>query len=454
MLCMRLLCIVCVAALSGCAATAGSASYESLRVDDASAASPAPEAATHWDASKLVSTAGALDRATFVRAVLRRNPSIEASRQSFRAALARVRRAGGLEDPMLDVGFAPLSIGSSARFGYEVALTQKLPWFGKRSLETEAAAAEAAASKSDLEAMRRELAFTAVTLYDEYFVATRSIAINARHVELMRAAQGGAVAQFESGRGSAEDPLRAETELARLERDAVVLASRRDVVVAQMNELLHRDPDTALPPPADLVLPSTPVPEDTKQLESEAVSRRPDITAVRRRARAEQLRADRASREYYPDVAVTASYNSMWDMPEHRFMLGLGLNLPVWTGARGGAVEEATAMRAQHEADARRLEASSRTEVYVALKQLDESSQVLRLFEQRLLPVARDEIDAARAAFTASRTSFMAVVEAERNLRSVELDYEMARAECDRRHAELERALGRIAGLGVDGGVP
>jgi hypothetical protein len=41
----------------------------------------------------------------------------------------------------------------------------------------------------------------------------------------------------------------------------------------------------------------------------------------------------------------------------------------------------------------------------------------------------------------------MAVMEAEKNLRSVELDYQMARAECDRRAAELERALGRIPGL-------
>jgi outer membrane protein TolC len=354
---------------------------------------------------------------------------------------------------MLDVGFAPLSIGSStARFGYEVSLTQKLPWFGKRSLEADAAAAEAAASKSDLETTRRELALTAVELYDEYFVATRSIVVNAHHVELMRSMHGGAVAQFESGRGSAEDPLRAESELGRMERDASVLASRRDVVIAQMNELLHREPDAPLAPPADLTLPAAIAPEDGKHLESDAVSRRPDIAAVRQRARAEQSRADKAGRDYYPDVAVSASYNSMWDMPEHRFMVGLGLNLPIWTGARGGAAEEATAMRAQLEADARRLETTARTQVYVALKQLDESAHVLRIFEQRLLPAARDEIDAARAAFTASRTPFMAVVEAERNLRGVELDYEMARAECDRRHAELERALGRIPGLATEEG--
>jgi cobalt-zinc-cadmium efflux system outer membrane protein len=85
--------------------------------------------------------------------------------------------------------------------------------------------------------------------------------------------------------------------------------------------------------------------------------------------------------------------------------------------------------------------------VFVALKRLQESEHVIGLFEKRLLPVARDQMDAARAGFSASQNPFTAAVEAEKNLRSVELDYEMARAECDRQRAELDRALGRVPGL-------
>ena len=45
---------------------------------------------------------------------------------------------------MLDVGLAPLSIGSStAPLGYELSISQRLPWFGKRALETAEQAAEA-----------------------------------------------------------------------------------------------------------------------------------------------------------------------------------------------------------------------------------------------------------------------------------------------------------------------
>jgi outer membrane protein TolC len=443
---------VFLAAATGCAATAGSASQERLTSDyQRSAPAPTKETAAATrpvEPGPETVNGPTLDRPSFVRAVLRKNPSIEAARQGWRAAIARVRASGTFEDPMVDVGIAPLSIGSSeARVGYEVGISQKLPWFGKRDMEASAATAEAEAAKNDFEAMRRELALTAVGLYDEYFVTTRSLEINAEHVQLMTSIRGGAAAQFESGRGAAMDPLQAESELARLERDSAVLAAQRDVVMAQMNELLHRDPSAPLsPPPKELPLPPVPDVRDAKTLDKEAASR-PDIMAVRERAQAQQARADRADHEYYPDITLNTSYSSMWDMPEHRWMVGVGFNLPIWTGARGGSEEEALAMRAQFESEANRLEASARTQVYVALKQLAESRQVLRLFEERLLPLARDQIDAARAGFTSSRTPFMAVIEAERNLRNVELDYQMARANCDRRHAELERALGRIPGL-------
>jgi outer membrane protein TolC len=391
----------------------------------------------------------ALDRASFVRAVLRRNRSIEAARMGWRAALARVRQSGAVEDPMVTFEVAPLSIGSSsARFGYNAMISQRLPWPGKLSLEEATARAEADAEKSDYENVRRDLALNASLLYDQYFVAVRAIAINGQHIELMRAMHGAAIAQYEAGRASAQDPLQAEFELTHMEHDAVILASERDVTVAQMNELLHRAPEQPLPPPPnELPPPAAPDRTDAQRLETQAVDRRPDIASARDHARAEQARADRAQREYYPDVTLSTTYNSMWDMPEHRWMVGLSVNLPIQTGRRGGAVEEANAARAKYEAEAARMSDMARTQVVVALKELEESGHVLHIYGERLLPIARNQVQAARSAFTASQAPFVAVVDAEKNLRGVELEQQKARADYDRRRAELDRALGRIPGL-------
>jgi outer membrane protein TolC len=415
-----------------------------------------PDDGAGANADDQVFSAPVLERAAFVQAVLRRNRSLESSRQAWRAAMARTRQSGVLDDPMVNFEVAPLSIGSSsARFGWDAMISQRLPWPGKLGLDEAVARAEADAAKSDFEASQRELALTASLLFDEYFVDVRSIEINGHHVALMRSMQAAATAQYETGRGSAHDPLQAEFELTHMEHDTVILASQRDVTMAQMNELLHRAPEAPLPPPPkDLSVAPPPDVTDLRRLQTEAVDKRPDILAAREHARAEQARADRGSRESFPDLTVSTLYNSMWDTPEHRWMVGLGFNLPIWSGRRGGAVDEANAMRAQYEADAARLSDAARTQVAVALKRLEESDHVLHLMDERLLPVARDEVDAARAAFTASQAPFVAVVDAEKNLRGVELDRQVALADYDRRRAELDRALGRMPGLAQNGGAP
>ncbi|HTB77791.1 MAG TPA: TolC family protein, partial [Polyangiaceae bacterium] len=294
----------------GCA-TAGRSAFGSTTPD---AAGTTDESAVAGADDDQALSGPVLDRAAYVRAVLHRSRSIESARQAWRAAIARVRQSGAFDDPMVSLEVAPLSIGSSsARFGWTGMVSQRLPWPGKLSLEETVSKAESDAERCDYEAARRELALTASLLYDDYFVAVRSIEINAHHVELMRSMHAAALAQLESGRASAQDPLQAEFELTHMEHDTLILASQRDVTTAQMNELLHRDPELPLPPPRkDLPMPAGTEAPPPARLESEAVEHRPDIAGARQHERAEQARAERASRESYPDVTVSTSYNSMW----------------------------------------------------------------------------------------------------------------------------------------------
>src|SRR5437588_7788292 len=120
-----------------------------------------------------------------------------------------------------------------------------------------------------------------------------------------------------------------------VEHVAVVLGTARVIAVAQMHEVLDRDQEAALPPPPKEIGRANAVDaESAKGLREAAVARRPDIAAARMHARAEAQRVERASRESYPDLTVSTSYNSMWDMPEHRWMVGLSFNLPIQTGRR------------------------------------------------------------------------------------------------------------------------
>jgi outer membrane protein, heavy metal efflux system len=388
-----------------------------------------------------------LELAAYVRAVLEANPTIEAARSAERAARARVRRAGAFEDPMIELGAAPLSFASShGPIGYELGISQKLPWFGTRAAERDVVRAEAHAAALDIEHARRELALAAVSLYARYCLSLDAIQLNQQHIELVRSLQKSATAQLEAGRGTLQDSLSADSELAALERDALSLSAERDVVIAQMNELLHREPATPLAAPAGL--PAFAATADTTAaLAREALNARTEIAAARLRARAEAAKERAAERDYYPSFTLSTSYSSMWDMPQHRWMIGASLSVPLPTDRRAAAIDEARAARTQHEREAERLIDTTRTEVFVAVRKLQESQQLLQLYEQRLLPLARERVAAAQASFSTATTPFAAAIEAEKQLRSLELERTAARTEQLRRSAELEYALGRIPGL-------
>lgn len=399
------------------------------------------------DGAALFAGDAQLERSALVDAVLARNPDVAAARAALRAALAEVPQAASLDDPMVGYSVAPLSIVGDAPFGHEVEVRQKLPFPGKRRLRAEAALAEAEAAAAQIDVVRLELAQMTSEMFDDYYVVARALEINAHHQELMTELRDSATAQYVAGRGAQQDPIQAEVELAELERDRLGLEAERDQIVARLNGLLHRAPETELPPPPP-ELHAAPVPDGTSaELQAIALERRPQRDAARARIRASEAEIAVARRDYYPDFELMASYNSMWDMPEHQRMVGVMIDVPLQRGRRRAAVEQAEAETAQMRFEDERLADEIRVDVDRGHRRVVEAQATVEVHEKKLLPAVRDQLDAARAGFTSAQNDFNSVVEAEQNLREAELELAMARAELSRRQAALARAVGMIPGL-------
>jgi outer membrane protein TolC len=132
-------------------------------------------------------------------------------------------------------------------------------------------------------------------------------------------------------------------------------------------------------------------------------------------------------------------------------MVGVSVSLPVWRERIRAAEAEADAEMAAAEARREAAVDAVRAEVAQAADLLAEMSHVVELYESRLLPAARDQLRAGRTGFESGQVDFISVVEAERNLRSVELGYEEARTDRHRRLAALERAVG-VEPIPAEGG--
>ena len=392
-----------------------------------------------------------LERGALIDAVLAENPGLEAARMALAAARERVPQATSLDDPMVAYSFGPLSIASDdVPFGQAVEARQRIPYPGKLRLRGEAARAEADAVAEDLETVRLELATAASLLYDDYYLVHRALAINAEHVRLLEDFKRIATARYAAGEAPQQDPIQAEVELSHLVHREMVLETEREVLAARMNTLLHRPPDSPLPPPVD----SLPVPEletlDPARLEEAAVTARPELARLEAERAAREAVVELRERDRYPDFEAMASYNSMWMDTAHQWMVGVAVNVPVWRDRIEAGVAEAEAEAARVESELARLADEVRAEARIAWVRLREDHHILTIYESRLLPAARDQMRAALAGFETGQASFLAVIEAERNQRDVELQYEETLADLHQRRAELARALGRLPG-GLEG---
>ncbi len=117
-----------------------------------------------------------LDRNELIWAVLNRNPSIESARQAWQAAVYRYPQAIALDDPMMSYAFAPGSMGNQTfndqplRYGQILELSQKFQFPGKRTLQGEVTLAYAQKVQGDFELVKLELALTASTFFDDYYL--------------------------------------------------------------------------------------------------------------------------------------------------------------------------------------------------------------------------------------------------------------------------------------------
>jgi outer membrane protein, heavy metal efflux system len=286
-------------------------------------------------------------------------------------------------------------------------------------------------------------------LFDDYAFQTRALEITREHGALLDELHRIALARYEAGEGSQQDPLLAETERARLLRREIALRSALRVTAHRLNQLLHRRGSDPLPPPA---APPAPDPSELASLEARAVSEalpaalahRPELRAAEARVEERAAAVSLAHREFFPDLTLRVAHEGLMQESELRPVLGVSFPIPLQIRRRRAAVEEASARLEGARRDQESVEDAVRFDVESAIERLRDAREALAVFREQILPASEDRIVAARAGYEAGIDSFLVLIEAERDLREARIGYEETLADVRQRLAELDRATGRL----------
>ena len=276
-----------------------------------------------------------------------RNPELRAMSLEADAAQQRLRGAGALPDPILqmelrDIPFSEPTLSPANAGSTRYSLRQMYPLGDKRELRRGIAEAEANVADAKRSAVIAETRMRAKVAFSQYWYTAQAQRVTESLRTLMADLEQIARARYGSGLAPQQDVIKSQTELTSLRTDLVMLASERRQAAARLNGVMARPADAPLAEPREL----RPLPEralDFAALTRSAGARSPVLAVNTAQIAAAERNAQLMRASRVPDLGVgLAVIQQGTRLTDYEVMLEL--SIPWQTDIIRANVNEAQAM--------------------------------------------------------------------------------------------------------------
>jgi outer membrane protein TolC len=378
------------------------------------------------------------------------NSGLRAAFESWRAAMEQIPQAAALDDPRFTYGYFLQEV--ETRVGpqkHRLGLTQMFPWFGKLDVRTDAAAAEAKAAHHSYEAVKVKLFYQTSSVFYEFAYLAKAVDIAKDNLELMKHFEQVAREKYRTAEGSHPDIVRAQIELATMEDDLISMTQMRRPVVAQLNAVMNRSTDRDLPWPKQEEF--IPVEINTQAIVEQIHSANPELSAMAQQVLASRRMAELAGKRYWPDVTLgvdwivtdQARMPNVYGSGRDAVVAMISINLPIWTDSYSAGVKQANAMTAMAQREKRQAEFDLVAQAEQVMFELDDNLRKIRLYENVLIPKAKEMIDVSEQAYRTNMIDFLSLLDAQKKLLGFQLKHQRVLANYLQKQAELEMLTGQ-----------
>lgn len=385
------------------------------------------------------------DLEAYLKRASEANPDLTAYRQRYEAALGRVAQSRSLPDPMLQITQFVESV--QTRTGPQeqvIMLNQRVPWFGKLDKREAAASAEAEALWYAFQSRQLMLARTVADAFYDYAYTGKAVTLLEENLRLLQELEP-SVEERVRGGGEINPLLRLKVEVGRTRDRLRSLQETRRAQSAKLAALLDLPADTTLAWPEWEVAKNGGT-RNIASLTEALLSTNPELAMMQRQVASAAARRELARLEGYPDVTVGVNYitiseplnSTMADAGTDPWGVTLGINVPIWRGRLKSQRQEALAMERAAEAVLADRENQLKSELSITLSKLRDAERRLDLYGNELLGLARQAVENSRNSYTSGRVGILEVIDSERSLIELDLQYWRAAADTWQARATLQ----------------
>jgi outer membrane protein TolC len=377
------------------------------------------------------------------------NPELAVTRYEAEAAQQRSESAAALPDPVLRTELMDITNQGStgARLlpsqvgGARYLLMQSIPWYGKRDLQREVAAAQIAQAEGLVAASWSELASRIKQTYAMHYYATASEQLARQTLALLEDLEQIAQTRYRNGLGNQQDVIRVQVERTMLHSELIALQNERHHTHVRLNVLLARPVNAPLAEPAQLRPMPSAASLDEAGLLDRLLAQNPQLRIAEAGIQSAEKSRELAYVNRYPGFTVGVAPTQFgseirsWD-------LMFELSIPLQQSSRRAQEREAEALLSASSSRRQALLNQTQSELAESLSALEASRQTESLIATRLLPQAELTWQSALAGYETGKVDFAMLIEAQKQTLKARQQQLQAQTDMQLRLADIEKLLG------------
>lgn len=376
---------------------------------------------------------------------LNNNAQIEAAFHRWNAALEIVPQVTTLPDPRLSYGYFLNEV--ETRVGpqqHRVSLGQMFPWFGKLELKGDIAAEAADAEFQRFQAASLKLIWQVKQAYYELYYLRSAVSITQENLQLLSQFERIAQAKYRVAAASHPDLIRIQVQLGKLEDLLKQLQDLRHPLAAKLNAAMNRPSHALAPWPENIDDEEVTLDED--KLRAALARDNPQLTALAHEIEKQRYAMKLARKSAYPDVTIKADYiltddamnPSIAESGDDAFIAGVSINLPIWNDKYEAEVREAINRRLATASQKQDQENLLLAELERAMYDYRDARRKITLYRETLIPKARESLTSTLRSYETAKSSFLDLLDTERELLEFELIQRRAQSDAAIALAKIE----------------
>jgi len=390
-----------------------------------------------------------LELPSLIRVAVDRNPKVKAAKARWQATVEQYPQVTALPDPMFMYGYFLRNV--ETRVGpqrHRVSFSQAFPYPGTLDAAGEVVKKAIEIERVKHEQVIRDLIVELKLSYHELAYLQRAVELTRQNHELIASILAIATTRYAEGEATLNDVLKAQSQLAQLEYDLVLLEELQGVERANIRGILSIPSATSL---------GTTVPVAYEPLDVTLADIEKQALVKRQELRIAELTIEKATKRIalaelqtkpmlkFDLMTIETDKALMFDTPssgKNPFSIGFGVTIP-WSSLKNSSkVREAQQNHEVVTANKRVLEDETKVALQKIYFRLENARRLIELYETTLIPQAGAAIEVAETWHQEGPKSITGFLETQ----SVWLNFNLARlramADYQQNVARLERLVG------------